>query len=187
MNKVPSRRKVAHHPDWQRIKASRLAVLDLDEKHFRGVVALLYIDEVTEPFSVSYDGQSLCILDQGYSWLRHFPVGSQYIMTTTFSPDGQVLQWYIDLCQSHGVTEEGIPWWDDLYLDIAILPSGKLFVLDADELDEALDQGVISSKEHAAVCQEAQYLVELVREERFEILRVAEGHRRQLLPLLRHR
>ena len=187
MNMVPSRRKVAHHPDWQRLKASRLAVLDLDERHFRGMAALLYIDAVTEPLSVSYGGQSLCILDQGYSWLRHFPADSQYIVTTTYSPDGQVLQWYIDLCQSHGVTEEGIPWWDDLYLDIAILPSGQLFVLDADELDEALDQGAISTKEHAAVCQEAQHLVELVREERFDLLKITDEHRRRLLPLLRHR
>jgi predicted RNA-binding protein associated with RNAse of E/G family len=59
--------------------------------------------------------------------------------------------------------------------------------LDADELDEALDQGVITTKEHAAVCQEAQRLVELVREERLEILRITAEHRQRLLPLLRHR
>ena len=152
VNTIPSRRKIAHHPDWKRIKASRLAVLDLDEKYFHGMAALLYIDAVMEPLTVKYDGHPLCILDKGYSWLRHFPQGSQYILTTTFSPDGQILQWYIDLCQSHGVTDEGIPWWDDLYLDIAILPSGQLFVLDADELDEALDKGEISSREHTGVC-----------------------------------
>ena len=185
MTTIPSRRKVAHHPDWKRIKASRLSVLHLEEQHFRGVVALLYIDAVTEPFTVNYGGHPLCILDKGYSWLRHFPAGSQYILTTTFSPDGQILQWYIDLCQSHGVTDEGIPWWDDLYLDIAILPSGQLFVLDADELDEALDAGTISSKQHGEVCQEGQRLMDLIREERFELLGIGSRHRQQLVPLLR--
>lgn len=154
-------------------------------QRFQNLFPITSIDAVTTPLAVKYNGHPLCILDDGYSWLRHFPVGSQYIMTTTFAPDGQILQWYIDLCQSHGVTAEGIPWWDDLYLDIALLPSGQLFVLDADELDEALDSGDISLKEHAEVSQEAQRLVELIREERFDLPRLAPRHWQQFMSLLR--
>ena len=185
MNTISSRRKVANHPDWKRVKAARFAVLSLEEDYFSGRVSLFYIDSAVDPLEVQYDGHLLRILDDGYSWLRHFPVGTQYIVTTMFAPDGQILQWFIDLCLSHGTTTEGIPWWDDLYLDVAILPSGQIFVLDADELDEALDKGIISAKDHSSMWQEAQRLIDLIREERLDVLGFSARHRQQLMPLLR--
>jgi predicted RNA-binding protein associated with RNAse of E/G family len=179
------RRKVANHPGWSRIKTARFAVLRLEEECFSGPVSLFYVDEAANPLSVQYNGHQFCILNDGYSWLRHFlSVSQQHIFTTMFDPDGQVVQWFIDICLSHGTSSEGIPWWDDLYLDIAILPSGRTFVLDADELDEALSAGIISFQDHAGAWEEVHRLLELIYKRRFELMQIGARHRQELMPLL---
>jgi hypothetical protein len=55
---------------------------------------------------------------------------------------------YVDLCES--VTWQGDSYcYVDLYLDLLITPDGELVVLDADELDEAVQLGHMTA-DHAA-------------------------------------
>lgn len=37
-----------------------------------------------------------------------------------------------------------MPYFDDLYLDVVLLPSGDMYLLDEDELEEAYANGNIS-------------------------------------------
>ena len=181
------KRKVANPPGcpgWNRARTARFAALRLEEERFNGSVCLFYIDEAADPLSVQYNGHQVCILDDGCSWLRHFPAAQQHVVTTMFDPDGQILQWIIDICLLHGTDSDGNLWWDDLYLDIVILPSGEVFVLDIDELDEAFVSGVISQQYHAGAWQEAQRLLDLIRADRFGLFQEGVRHRQQLIPLL---
>ena len=43
------------------------------------------------------------------------------------------------------IDEKGMPCIEDLFLDIAVLPSGQVITLDADELQDALDKGEITA------------------------------------------
>lgn len=47
-------------------------------------------------------------------------------MTTVFNEKGEVVQWYIDICNEIGITK-GIPWYEDLILDLVVLPTGEVF------------------------------------------------------------
>jgi predicted RNA-binding protein associated with RNAse of E/G family len=84
------------------------------------------------------DHDSLCVLADGYSWLRCFPQSPHHIMTFMFDADGHVLQLWVDVCLDHGIDAAGLSWWDDLYLDIVVLPDGYLEMQNADELADAL-------------------------------------------------
>ena len=53
-----------------------------------------------------------------------------------FNEKVTIIQWYIDICIQNGV-ENGRPFWDDLYLDLIVLPYGEMIQKDADELEEA--------------------------------------------------
>lgn len=66
-----------------------------------------------------------------------------------------------------GVGENNIPWMDDLYLDIIILPSGEVIQQDADELEEAWEE---SARINA-----------LVKNGEFHLLRLSEEHKDLLL------
>ena len=78
-----------------------------------------------------------------------------------------------------------MPWWDDLYLDVAVLPNGEVYVLDEDELDEARDSGVIPEEHHALAWAETNRLIGLTQGGSYGPLQTAWGCRERLFPLLR--
>jgi uncharacterized protein len=93
------------------------------------------LDEVRSPAVPKWTGRPICIADNGYSWLQHFtPDEPHHVVTTMFNEHGEIVQWYIDICRSHWLDERGVPWFDDLYLDIVRLPDGQLFLVDGERL-----------------------------------------------------
>jgi predicted RNA-binding protein associated with RNAse of E/G family len=132
------KRKLATIPEWQRVIAKRFAVTPLAEPDFTGYVALLTFDAINSPGWLAYGEQRLLIADNGYCWLQYYPRDAHYTLTATFDERDRFVYWYIDIVKAHGLDDDGIPWYDDLYLDIIILDDGAIHVLDADDLDEAL-------------------------------------------------
>jgi len=153
------------------------------EEDFEGTVTLLKMEKVTEPLIVRYKEQELCIVDHGYSWVQHFPVGKPYTLTTVFNEMGEIVQWYMDICQNIEKNGE-TPSWVDMFLDIVVLPSGEIFLLDEDELEAALDERVISKDQYDTAKQEAVKLMELIKEEKFSLLFIAHKHKKDLENLL---
>ena len=60
-----------------------------------------------------------------------------------FDNNHNIIQWYIDISKKV-VYDADIPYQDDLYLDLIVIPSGEKCVLDIDEINEALDKNIIS-------------------------------------------
>ena len=48
----------------------------------------------------------------------------------------------------HVGTEGGIPYFDDLYLDLIVVPGGKLIEKDIDEIEAALAEGEITKQQY---------------------------------------
>lgn len=174
------KRKFANRPDWKRIFQKRYASIEKQGHSFSGHVTLFAIDEVREPLFMSCRNKSVCVADAGYSWLQHFPKNSHYTLTSMYNPSGQIVQHYIDIVKDHGVTSEGIPWFDDLYLDVVHLPTGELEIIDGDELDEALKQDVITKADHDLAWREANQLKALIETGAFELFTLCDPHYQQL-------
>jgi predicted RNA-binding protein associated with RNAse of E/G family len=104
---------------------------------------LLSLHKVERKLIVQYQDEELCLAAEGYLWLQQFPLDSNFCVTTMLNQNHEVVQRYIDISRVNGVSDEGIPYWDDLYLDVIVLPDGSLFIQDEDELEEALRQGHI--------------------------------------------
>lgn len=162
--------------DWPRLKKTRFSTKRLENDHFKGMVTLLWLDEFAPPFHTEYD-PALCVADSGYSWLQHFPDEGGYSQTTAFDSDGQIVQWYVDLCGDWHVGDDGVPVFEDLYLDIVIRPSGKLLVLDADELGEALQKGKITEETYRQVRNRAAGLLRRMRRYDYTLLAQSRTHR----------
>lgn len=101
-----------------------------------------------------------------------------------FDPQRQVIQWYIDICHRHWVDDKEVPWWEDLYLDLLVFPEGDCHIVDGDELDEALQAGVIDARLHTLAWDEAQRLQSLIQADAFPLLSLSYAHRLQLLQSL---
>jgi len=173
-------RKYANHPGWKRILQSRYSSTYLDTPQFTGYVTLYRMDAVVAPLVVHYFGQDTCIVDAGYAWMKHFPAGEHFAITTHFDRSGAVVQWYIDICLRTGVGEDGIPWLDDLYLDLAVSPDFQVEVLDGDELLEARERGEITAAEYELAWNAANRLVEQIQSRKLDLLRLSPLHRQMV-------
>lgn len=178
------KQRAADRLPWPRVTARRFATHTFATTEFQGVATLLCIDAVHEPLWVDWQGHHFCICDSGYTWLQHFPTNTHYAVTTQFNTQGQVVQWYIDICNYHWIDERGIPWWEDLYLDLLVFPDGGCHIVDADELDDALQRGVIDTSLHMLAWQEARHLQSTIQAGTFPLLALANTHRLYLLQSL---
>ena len=152
------KRKYGNRSDWKRVLKSDYQQNFHQDKDFRGYITLLNIKEVLEPLVVKNGVNEVCIVNDGYSWLQHFPIGRNYSVTTMFDAQDEIIQWYIDICYEIGI-KDNIPWMDDLYLDIVVFPTGEIVLLDEEELDEALSEGVINKSMYDLAWEEARKVI----------------------------
>ncbi|MBZ9749651.1 DUF402 domain-containing protein [Deinococcus sp. HMF7604] len=79
--------------------------------------------EVARPQDVPFGDQTVRILDHGFRWVRVHPTGSGEgvpgsALSAMLDGSGLPRQLYVDLHGGEGVGENGLPWHDDLYLDV---------------------------------------------------------------------
>jgi len=157
------KRKLADRPNWSRILKKEYRQTYRNDSSFRGYITSLSLLEVREPLYVKYENEEICIADDGYLWVMHFPDGMNYSTTTTIDRQGKVVQWYFDVIRGQGVTDEGIPYIDDLYLDLVYLPDGRIFILDEDELEEARSNGHIKPYEYELAYQTLKEIIDSIK------------------------
>ena len=173
------KRKFGNRSDWKRVTQRKYAQTRLITKEFQGYITLLNTVNVNEPLITRYGEKEICIVDNGYMWLQQFPMDKHHAVTTMFDTKGNVVQWYIDVCLGNGV-EDGVPWMDDLYLDIVVLPSGEVFQLDEDELEYAFKNGSVSKKMYDFAWKESREIMKQLQNDEFVLIKLAQEHKRML-------
>lgn len=99
-------------------------------------------------------------LDSGYTWLEFYEYGTKNRLTAMYNANNEIIEWYYDVSKEIGKDEKnGIPYEDDLYLDVIFMPDGSHIILDRDELDEALRAGKITKEEYDIAINEANRIV----------------------------
>jgi predicted RNA-binding protein associated with RNAse of E/G family len=141
------RRKYLGRYEKDFIKSILSKIVRVDETDIAGYVSLVQIQEVNHPCIVGEKDTRVCIADNGYSELTFLPDNENWQLTTIYDNHNNVVEWYIDITRKNSIDEKGNPYCDDMYLDAAILPNGRILILDEDELQEALDKGGITQTE----------------------------------------
>ena len=111
-------------------------------------------------------GKNLCLANNGYIWIQHFPKDCNYALTTMFNEKHEIIQWYLDICNGNKINSLGIPYYDDLYLDVVLLPTGEILLLDEDELEQALRDNDITKAQYDLAYLEAKKLIQKIQENR---------------------
>lgn len=83
----------------------------------------------------------ITVIDKGMKWLHI--LRDNYVITTMFNQSCEIVLWYIDIIGGYGYEDDGVVYFDDLYLDYNVYPDGTYSQFDMDELLEALEQNVI--------------------------------------------
>ena len=121
-------------------------LLKIEESFFEGYACYLKLSNVDRPLIVNNGNNSICIKDNDYNWIEVYPNNGNYAITIMFDDKVNLIEWYFDISLNVGL-EDGIPYEDDLYLDLIITPLGEEIVIDEDELLEARNKGIITQEE----------------------------------------
>ncbi|WP_435925471.1 DUF402 domain-containing protein [Paenibacillus sp. DYY-L-2] len=170
------KRKFGDRANWRRITQRQFKSKFVDSDSFRGYITLYNIQALRDPLWKTYGGHTFRIADKGYTWLQYYPKGAHYVVTAMFDDKGEIVEWYIDVCKTQGVTDQGVPWFDDLYLDIVVLKNGEVFLLDEDELDDALARGLITVREYDLAMETANEILQAIRERDFPYFSMSLDH-----------
>ncbi len=122
------------------------SLLKIDESFFRGYACFLKLQNIENPLIVYNGNENICIKDNDYEWIEVYPTDGNFAITIMYDDNGNLIEWYFDISKSIGL-ENGIPYEDDLYLDLIITPSGERIVIDEDELLNAKAIGDITQED----------------------------------------
>ncbi|MFD3155432.1 DUF402 domain-containing protein [Haloimpatiens sp. FM7330] len=165
------KRKFADKANWRRVSKRKFKLTYIKNEEFNGYISAIYIEKIEEPLIKTVNGKRLCLADEGYIWMQQFPADCNYALTTMFNEKREVIQWYFDICKGNKVNRKGMPYFDDLYLDIVVLPTSEVVVVDKDELYEALQKGDITRQEYDLAWNETKNLVKQIKEKSNTLLK----------------
>jgi predicted RNA-binding protein associated with RNAse of E/G family len=144
---------------WTEITSKRYAHMNMDNEFFKGIAAVLYIDEVSSPQSWEFNGEKIVVCDAGMKWLQLIPLNETYAITAMMNSNNEIELWYIDMIADYGVDNDNIPYFHDLYLDLVVYPDGTIKIDDRDELEEAYKQKIITSDLYKLALETSEKLI----------------------------
>ena len=144
--------------DWKRVTARRSLELALPDG---GLAHRLDILDLTRPAwgSVVEGGENWRIADRGWCWLGWMRPDFPWALTAMRDEKGEWVQWYFDIVSGMGRDGDGRAWFEDCYLDVVVLPDGRAYLLDADEMEEARSAGLVTGAEYEAAWRAAKELL----------------------------
>lgn len=129
---------------------------------------------VPEPHTVTVHGVTVPTLAVGAHWLTLVPTQGHAALLVILNGETPVFA-YADVCAATGLGEDGLPWLDDLYLDVraplsADWTPGVPEIIDADELDAALHSREITPEQHALAWATARDISDRLKHGDFSLL-----------------
>ena len=126
------------YDEWTCIKSKKLKGKQISTDFFEGYIGILSIEEVSKKQIWKFNGEDITVCDNGLKWISILPRDDFYCITAMMNAENDILLWYIDMIVAQGMDDDGIPYFDDLYLDLVVYPDGSIIVDDMDELEDAL-------------------------------------------------
>ncbi|ADT83274.1 hypothetical protein TERMP_00297 [Thermococcus barophilus MP] len=120
---------------------------------FHGMLAPLYVNGVK-------------VIENDYTMIYFAFIGKNYDVLKVYDREGNFKGLYVDVLaytERYGDTLEML----DLFLDIFIFPNGEAFLLDEDELEMALNYGLIDKDAFDFAYKVADEIIMAVKEKRF--------------------
>ena len=109
-----------------------------------GLVSYTCLSDAPTPF-YSRDGREKLLFDNGFRVLSYLPERQHWCLTCVYDTGKADVEWYIDITLENNL-EGDTGWFDDVYLDVVVLPDGGILNLDEEELLRARSAGAISEE-----------------------------------------
>ena len=106
----------------------------------------------------------LCIAGNQYTWIQYF-IDKKNFAITAMLDDQKGISAILYRCgeKDYEIDERGLPYFDDLYLDVVLLPNGKIYVLDEDELEDAYKSGDVTKEEYELAWYTTKWIIAAIK------------------------
>ncbi len=138
------KRREMKRSDWKRIIKRKYITKNINIQGIEGVAGLIYMEQVSAPL----EKNGITIVKEGYKWLQIALKNQNFWVTAMFDENDDFVQIYFDVTLKNHFDEPDNPQFDDLFIDIVLTTERKVLVLDSDELEQALAEGIISKQEY---------------------------------------
>ena len=133
----------------ENILKKNVKIIDSNNKKFDGKITLIELVDIQKELIVGRpDGSREKVIAKDYKIMTFFPNDEKYSMTVMIDDKNRILQWYFDINKYNCKYENQIPYSEDLFLDVVLLPNGNYYNLDEDDLEQAYKEKSISLKEY---------------------------------------
>ena len=158
---------------------------DVREKGIREAIekeiTIIYIEEleayltlkelkkVTEPFSTYINGEIVKKIDKNFTLMEYTPLNENYNVRAYIDDKCNILEYYFDITDGN-IIEDGIPYYDDLYLDViffqecATKSSTFIELTDKNDLEYALERGDINQEKYDFAFKIAEKLMKELKQ-----------------------
>ncbi|HFK1718892.1 DUF402 domain-containing protein [Bacillus thuringiensis] len=164
------KRKYGDGSSWKRLIEKSYTVKQVEE----GILGILDIKKVRELSRKEYDGKEICIASDGYTWVQYFINGKNFAITAMLDDRHNLVQYYIDVTKEYEIDDRGLPYFDDLYLDVVLLPSGKVYILDEEELEDAYKSGDVTKVEYELAWYTTKWILAAIKNSEFYWISILE-------------
>lgn len=146
------------------IIAKRFVISNSTDCFFKGKIGLIILDEIQRQFIAKRpSGKSETVIDNGFKILTYFPESGAYCCTVMINKENQILQWYFDILKDDPKFDGDIPYGEDMFLDVILTPMGEYYMIDEDDLGEALKNKVITHDDFVKAYESANLVKELAK------------------------
>lgn len=161
----------------KRVKKVKQKIVPIKNEHFIGDIYFYDFIEVEDKLVIS---NGKCIMDNNYKWLEFYDYNSKVKLTAIYDENNEIIEWYFDIARKIG-KENGVPFEDDLYLDVVVTSNGDISLLDEDELKEAFDRFEVNKEDYDMAYNEAEQLMNILKDNKEKLKDFTEKYLKEML------
>ena len=154
-----------------------LRIISISDDYFSGDIYFYKFIDVKDKLLIP---NGKCIMDNNYKWLEFYDYSSKVKLTAIYDENSEIIEWYFDIAREIG-KDNGIPYEDDLYLDVVVTPSGEIILLDEDELKEAFNKREMTKEEYENAYEEAKQLMNKLKNNKDKLKEYTDKYLYQML------
>lgn len=174
---ISLKKRYADRHVGKRTQNTELKVISAEDNFFKGDIYFYNFSDVKEKILIP---SGKCILDNNYKWLEFYDYNSRVKLTAIYNENEQIIEWYFDIAREIG-KDNGVPYEDDMYLDVVVTPKGEVILLDEDELKEAFDRKEMTKEEFDEAYKIARDLMEKLKDNKESLQEYTDNYLKQFL------
>ncbi len=143
--------------DVRKKQVKEVTNLNVSIKKLEDLNAYLTIKEVKDleqPYFIYINGELVKKMDKNYKIIEYTPLDESYNVRAHVNDKNEILEYYFDITYGKNKIIDGIPYYNDLFLDVvyyqevATKSSTYIHLSDRNDLEEALEKGIIDKEQY---------------------------------------